>query len=90
MTPELCIDMALLYLPKDGTDWRPLCAKVITFFENSTLPITHRANVPAQVALYAFENMGRDYMDRHGEWRGRLGSVAARHDRMALGDEAAQ
>lgn len=90
MTPELCIDMALLYLPKDGTDWRPLCAKAITFFENSTLPITHRANVPAQVALNAFDNMGRDYMDKHAEWRGRLGSVAYRHDRMALGEDAVQ
>lgn len=76
---DLVISMALLYLPKDGTDWQPrlqAAHKQISEFWSTG----DAADVPAKVALAAFESMGYQYMEvENGEWRHRLGSIAFKH-----------
>jgi len=76
---NLVISMALLYLPKDGTEWLPRLQASHKKMAESWLT-GDAADVPAQVALHAFESMGYQYMQvENGEWRGRLGSVASKH-----------
>lgn len=79
MTKELVIEMALAFLPKDGTDWLPRLHKAHLEISKSWL-IGDAANVPAKVALHAFESMGYQYMEvENSPWRSRLGSIASRH-----------
>lgn len=79
MTKELVIEMALMFLPKDRDDWREKCLEAHEVL-SKTLFRKDSAWVPAQVALWAFESCGYDYFQtKHGEWRGRLGSVAFKH-----------
>lgn len=76
---KLVISMALMYLPKDGTEWLPRLKEAHQDLANSNL-IGDAADVPAQVALHAFESMGFQYVEtENGEWRRRLGSVAHKH-----------
>lgn len=76
---DLVISMALLYLPKDGTDWPPRLQSAHKQLSESWL-IGDAADVPAKVALHAFESMGYQYVQiENGEWRGRLGSIAFKH-----------
>jgi len=76
---NLVISMALLYLPKDGTEWLPRLQASHKKMAESWLT-GDTADVPAQVALHAFESMGYQYMQvENGEWRSRLGSVAHKH-----------
>lgn len=76
---ELVIEMALMFLPKDGTEWLPRLKDAHLNLSES-LVAADAANVPAQVALIAFESMGYQYMEiENGEWRRRLGNVAFRH-----------
>lgn len=75
----LVIEMALMFLPKDGTDWLPRLKEAHQQLSKSFLT-NDAANVPAKVALSAFESMGYQYMQvENGEWRDRLGSIAFRH-----------
>jgi len=76
---DLVVSMALVYLPKDGTDWLPRLHAAHKNLSESCL-IGDAADVPAKVALDAFESMGYQYMQvENGEWRGRLGSIANKH-----------
>ncbi len=71
--------MALVYLPKDGTDWPPRLHKAHHQIADSWL-VGDAADVPSKVALAAFESMGYQYMQvENGEWRDRLASVAYQH-----------
>lgn len=78
----LVIEMAMMFLPKDGTDWLPRLKEAHQQLSKSFLT-SDAANVPAKVELSAFESMGYQYMEvENGEWRRRLGSVAYRHWRL--------
>ena len=79
ITKGLVIEMALAFLPNDGTDWLPRLHKAHLEISKSWL-IGDAANVPAKVALHAFESMGYQYMEvENGPWRRSLGSIASRH-----------
>lgn len=79
LPPELVIEMALMYLPRDGTDWTPLLQKAHSSLTESLLA-ADAADVPAKVALEAFESMGYQYMEvENGKWRSRLGEIAFKH-----------
>src|SRR5574343_240990 len=76
---DLVISMALMFLPKDGTDWLPRLQKAHKELSESWL-IGDAADVPAKVALQAFGSMGYQYFQvENGEWRGRLESIAFKH-----------
>lgn len=86
---ELIIEMAMMFLPKDGTDWLPLLKEAHRHISESLL-VEDAANVPAKVALSALESMGYQYFEvENGEWRRRLGSVAYRHWMLYRGEPAA-
>lgn len=89
MISEICIDLALFYLPKDGTDWRPRCEEAIAELKKSML-VSDQVNIPSKVAQFAFEKMGREYMERNSEWRWRLSSVAHRHWFLSRGSDPGQ
>lgn len=76
---ELVISMALLYLPRDGTDWLPRLRDAHMSIAANRL-CGDAADVPAKVAQESFERMGYQYMEvENGEWRRRLSSVAYDH-----------
>lgn len=78
--PELVIAMALIYLPKDGTDWLPLLKESHRSLSESIFPIAAAADLPARVAMEAFERMGYQYMEvENGKWRRRLSHLAHKH-----------
>ncbi len=76
---DLVLSMALLYLPKDGTDWPPLLLAAHKEIAKSWLS-GDAADVPAKVALWAFESMDYQYKEvENGKWRRRLGGIAFKH-----------
>ncbi len=83
---DLVISMALMYLPKDGTDWPPRLRNAHQKLASlKCVPIAAAADVPSKIALDAFESMGYQYMQiENGEWRRRLSSVAHKHTTMFL------
>lgn len=82
---DLVTSMALMYLPKDGTDWLPRLNDAHGRLAVCWLPISAAADVPSMLALDAFESMGYQYMEiENGEWRRRLSSVAWKHTTMFL------
>jgi hypothetical protein len=86
LPPELVISMALQFLPTDGTDWRPRLKAAHKELAASWL-IGDAADLPAKVALYAFESMGHQYMEvKNGDWRLCLSSIAHEHHRLLRGE----
>jgi len=76
---NLVISMALVYLPKDGTDWLPRLRDAHRILSESWM-VGDAADVPSKVAQEAFERMGYQYTEvENGEWRRRLGSIAHKH-----------
>lgn len=84
LPPRLVISMALLYLPRDGTEWLPLLKNAHKALAESFL-IGSAADIPSKVAQCAFESMGYQYMEvENGEWRRSLSSKASKHWSMFL------
>jgi hypothetical protein len=76
---ELVVNMALLYLPRDGTDWLPRLRDAHRILSECWM-VGDAADVPTKVAQEAFERMGYQYMEvENGEWRRRLSAVAFDH-----------
>lgn len=77
MPRDLVIAAAQMFLPDDGTNWPAKCEEAMVYFENTGLPIgAYAINEPTQIAMHAFEKMGREYMETNKKWRQRLSEIS--------------